>query len=331
VNASGIDFTPVGDRILFGLSAVRNLGEGAIRALIEARNAEGPFRSLADLCDRIPGTTLNRRAMESLIHCGALDGLEPSANRAQLMADLDLIADWAASRARDRASGQGNLFDLFGGLGGAPADAPVDSPEPTVELLQRVVEGLQTENADLRDKHLRAVADAQNIRRRAQQDIEKERKFGIERFARDVLSVADNLGRALSALPANLDGLDPSTRNVVVGVQATQRELQSVLERHGVTRVEALGKPIERAGAANPYCGGLEKKQDGNPEDTASVGVHVKFGQFAYANFGDMPWNQELALLCPSNRVGTVDVLEAPGHGREPSTGIYALAPRIAV
>ncbi|MFM9088312.1 MAG: DNA polymerase III subunit alpha, partial [Cyanobium sp.] len=124
VNASGIDFTPVGDRILFGLSAVRNLGDGAIRALIEARSSDGPFRSLADLCDRLPGTTLNRRGLESLIHCGALDALEPSANRAQLMADLDLIADWAASRARDRASGQGNLFDL---LGGSSAAAPADA------------------------------------------------------------------------------------------------------------------------------------------------------------------------------------------------------------
>jgi molecular chaperone GrpE len=119
---------------------------------------------------------------------------------------------------------------------------PVDSPEPTVEVLQRVVEGLQAENAELQDKHLRAVAEGQNIRRRAQQDIEKERKFGIERFARDVLSVADNLGRALSALPADVD---PAIKNVVVGVQATERELQSVLERHGVTRIEAVGKAFD--------------------------------------------------------------------------------------
>lgn len=125
--------------------------------------------------------------------------------------------------------------------GGAPADMPVDSPEPTVEVLQRVVEGLQAENAELQDKHLRAVAESQNIRRRAQQDVEKERKFGIERFARDVLSVADNLGRALSALPAHVD---PATKNVITGVQATERELLSILERHGVTRIDALGKPF---------------------------------------------------------------------------------------
>ena len=126
--------------------------------------------------------------------------------------------------------------------GGAPADMPVDSPEPTVELLRTVVEGLQAENAELQDKHLRAVAESQNIRRRAQQDVEKERKFGIERFARDVLSVADNLGRALSALPADVD---PAVKNVIVGVQATERELQSILERHGVTRIEAVGKPFD--------------------------------------------------------------------------------------
>ena len=113
VNASGIDFTPLQGRILFGLSAVRNLGDGAIRTLIDNRATGGPYTSLADLCDRIPASSLNRRALESLIHCGAMDRLEPGANRAQLMADLDLVLEWATSRARERASGQGNLFDLF--------------------------------------------------------------------------------------------------------------------------------------------------------------------------------------------------------------------------
>jgi len=120
VNASGIDFTPTGDRILFGLSAVRNLGDGAIRQLLDSRAEGGPFLSLADLCDRIPSTAMNRRVLESLIHCGALDALEAAGNRAQLMADLDLVLDWASSRARDRASGQGNLFDLLAGAGTVP-------------------------------------------------------------------------------------------------------------------------------------------------------------------------------------------------------------------
>ena len=75
-------------------------------------------------------------------------------------------------------------------------------------------------------------------------NIERERKFGIERFAKDVLSVADNLGRALAVLPDGTDVLDPALRNVILGVQATDRELQSVLERHGVKRVESLGTPF---------------------------------------------------------------------------------------
>lgn len=137
--------------------------------------------------------------------------------------------------------------------GGAPAETPVETSDTnldipsrpeTAEDWQRLVEQLQAEKADLQDKQLRALAEAQNVRRRAQQDVEKERKFGVERFARDVLSVADNLGRALSALPSDLEALDPALRNVVVGVQATERELQSVLERHGVSRIEALGKPF---------------------------------------------------------------------------------------
>jgi molecular chaperone GrpE len=131
--------------------------------------------------------------------------------------------------------------------GGAPAEMPVEpddnleipgKPEAPGELQQ-----LQAEKADLQDKLLRALAEAQNVRRRAQQDVERERKFGIERFAKDMLSVADNLGRALSALPADAN-VDPAVKNVIVGVQATERELQSVLERHGVSRIEALGKPF---------------------------------------------------------------------------------------
>ena len=113
VNASGIDFTPVENKILFGLSAIRNIGDGSIKHLIATREKDGPFISLADICDRIPSNLINRRALEALIHCGALDAIASDSNRAQLIADLELILDWACSRARDRITGQGNLFDLM--------------------------------------------------------------------------------------------------------------------------------------------------------------------------------------------------------------------------
>ncbi|MGZ5904441.1 MAG: nucleotide exchange factor GrpE [Reyranella sp.] len=134
--------------------------------------------------------------------------------------------------------------------GGAPAEMPVETSDPNLDIppkpegMAAEVQQLQAEKADLQDKLLRALAEAQNVRRRAQQDVERERKFGIERFAKDVLSVADNLGRALSVLPDDADAIDPALRNVIVGVQATERELQSVLERHGIKRIESLGRPF---------------------------------------------------------------------------------------
>ena len=134
--------------------------------------------------------------------------------------------------------------------GGAPAEMPVETSDPNLDIPPKPegaageVQQLQAEKADLQDKLLRALAEAQNVRRRAQQDVERERKFGIERFARDILSVADKLGRALSVLPDDADAIDPALRNVIVGVQATERELQSVLERHGITRIESLGRPF---------------------------------------------------------------------------------------
>src|SRR5260221_11986086 len=112
--------------------------------------------------------------------------------------------------------------------GGAPAEMPVGPAEDNLDIPARPegvageLQQLQVEKAELQDKLLRALAEAQNVRRRAQQDVERERKFGIERFAKDILSVADNLGRALSALPRDADAIDPSLKDAIVGVQATQ-------------------------------------------------------------------------------------------------------------
>jgi len=113
INRSGVDFTPTGESILFGLNAVRNVGQSAVEALLVSREEKGEFKSLADLCDRIDSRAINRRALESLIYCGAFDTVDP--NRNQLVQDLELVMDWAQSRAKDRVSGQGNLFDLMGG------------------------------------------------------------------------------------------------------------------------------------------------------------------------------------------------------------------------
>ncbi|MEL7334058.1 MAG: DNA polymerase III subunit alpha, partial [Cyanobacteria bacterium J06560_2] len=143
VNKSEVDFTPLDNEILFGLSAVRNLGLGAIEALIVSRQEEGPFTSLPDLCDRVDLRAVNKRALEALILSGAFEGIEP--NRQQLMHDLELVVDWAQSRAKDREVGQGNLFDM---LGAAPAaegapqkgfeSAPKAPPTPDFDPQERL-------------------------------------------------------------------------------------------------------------------------------------------------------------------------------------------------
>ena len=113
INHSGVDFTIQKDNILFGLSAIKNLGDSAIKSIIDDRNINGRFKSLSDLCNRLPPNVLNKRNLESLIHCGALDEFSNNNNRAQLIADLECVIEWASSRHRDRISGQGNLFDSF--------------------------------------------------------------------------------------------------------------------------------------------------------------------------------------------------------------------------
>ncbi|MDX2229636.1 MAG: DNA polymerase III subunit alpha [Leptolyngbyaceae cyanobacterium bins.349] len=168
INQSGIDFTPTDGSILFGLSAVRNVGTGAIEAILIVREAEGVFKSLADLCarvvcsedDRIDPRALNRRALEALIYAGAFDKLEP--NRNQSIHDLELILDWAQSRAKDRASGQGNLFDLFASsvqasatsFDTAPKAAPVpDLPPPKKLQMEKEILGFYISDHPLRSVH----------------------------------------------------------------------------------------------------------------------------------------------------------------------------------
>jgi len=101
---------------------------------------------------------------------------------------------------------------------------------------------LETTLAELKDQALRNLAETENVRRRAQREIEDAGKYAVTKFARDLLSVADNLGRALQALPADRSGLDEATKNVITGVEATERELLAIFERNGIKRIEPLGE-----------------------------------------------------------------------------------------
>src|SRR5438132_12480184 len=133
----------------------------------------------------------------------------------------------------------------------APAMAPAnDSGEfpdegaaaPSRE--ERAVVQLEAELADTKDRLLRALAETENVRRRAQREREDTQKYAISNFARDLLSSADNLRRALDSVP-EAEIKDARTRSLLDGVAATDRELLSVFERHGIRRIDPKGERFD--------------------------------------------------------------------------------------
>ncbi|HIK09030.1 MAG TPA: DNA polymerase III subunit alpha [Oscillatoriaceae cyanobacterium M33_DOE_052] len=125
INRSQVDFTIENGKIVFGLSAVKNLGQAAIEHILVARDKDGPFKSLPDLCDRVDLRAVNSRALESLIKCGALDKI--NRNRKQLIAHLELSMKWAAERAKEQDSGQLNLFSIGSNTQSQTAAASFDT------------------------------------------------------------------------------------------------------------------------------------------------------------------------------------------------------------
>jgi DNA polymerase-3 subunit alpha len=125
VDSSFIEFTVEGDAIRFGLLAVKNVGEGAIQSIIDCRQADGPFHSLADFCSRVDLRLGNRRVMESLIKVGAMNRF---GHPAQLLAALDDAMAAGQAVQRDRVSGQTSLFDM----GGDDDAAGLERPLPEV-------------------------------------------------------------------------------------------------------------------------------------------------------------------------------------------------------
>jgi DNA polymerase-3 subunit alpha len=112
INESRADFTPVGNKIRFGLAAVKNVGEKAVEVILESRAKDGPFESLFDFCRRVDLTAVNRRVIESLIKCGAFDSTQVS--RARMIGALDDAMRAGQAYQRDQSS---NQIDIFGMLG----------------------------------------------------------------------------------------------------------------------------------------------------------------------------------------------------------------------
>ena len=112
VNSSQTDFAVVEGRIRFGLNAVKSVGETAARAIIAARADGGPFTSIWDFTERVDPQVVNKRALEALVKCGALDST--GASRLGMLASLEQALGWGQKHAADRLAGQASIFDLGG-------------------------------------------------------------------------------------------------------------------------------------------------------------------------------------------------------------------------
>lgn len=110
VNKSYSKFTVSGDDIIFGLTAIKNVGNGAIESLVEERNKNGEYKDFIDFCKRINGTEVNKKCIESMIKAGAFDSFET--NRATLLASFENVLDMVNADNRRGLSGQVNMFDL---------------------------------------------------------------------------------------------------------------------------------------------------------------------------------------------------------------------------
>lgn len=139
----------------------------------------------------------------------------------------------------------------------SPAAAEPASPEA------RIAE-LEAEVAKLKSEVLYARADTENVRRRLEQQAEDRGKFAVANFAKDVLSVADNLRRALDAVPPAAREGNDIANTLTVGVEMTEREMLSTLERYGIRQIQAMGERFD----PNLHQAMMEMEDTTRPEGT---------------------------------------------------------------
>ena len=136
----------------------------------------------------------------------------------------------------------------------ASAPEPANDKEPVVskpyvmpdDPEEGSVEALTKEVAEAKDRMLRTLAEMENLRKRTQREVADARTYGITAFARDVLDIADNLQRALDAVPMDArEAADPGLKALIEGVELTERSLHKTLEKNGVQKLDPLGEKFD--------------------------------------------------------------------------------------
>src|SRR5690606_4376468 len=126
--------------------------------------------------------------------------------------------------------------------------APDEMPDVDIAVEETIdpVEALRAENAELKDRVLRTIAEMENLRKRTERDVADTRAYAITGFARDMLSATDALARALVMLPPEArESDDPTVKSLIEGIEMTEREMQRLLAKHGVTPIEADGQKFD--------------------------------------------------------------------------------------
>lgn len=136
-----------------------------------------------------------------------------------------------------QSAGPESAHDHVSSLADSAAQSTTSEPEPFTEL-----ENLYAENAALKDRVLRAMAEAENVRRRAEKEVADARAYGASNFARDMLALADNLARAQESAPKDADG---PLKTMIEGLGLIAADFQSRLTRHGVKKMEPQGQKFD--------------------------------------------------------------------------------------
>ena len=140
----------------------------------------------------------------------------------------------------DKAATDGAAGDILNdalATGGAETKRDAEAQDPlTVTIAER---------DQLKDQLLRALADTENMRRRSEREASNVRKYGHTPFARDLVGAIDNLARVVESAPENLLQADETVKSLITGIQLSWTELQSVIEKHGIKRVEPLGEKFD--------------------------------------------------------------------------------------
>jgi len=128
------------------------------------------------------------------------------------------------------------------------ADPAQDNNAPAAETAgAEAIAALEAEKTELRDKLLRTLADMENLRRRTEREVADARSYGMAGFARDMLSVADNLRRAIESLPQEaVASAEGALKALLDGIEITERDLLKTLERHGVKKLDPAGQKFDQ-------------------------------------------------------------------------------------